>query len=165
MISPAKINLAGDRWVPFIRTLPIVNADLTDAVFAMHVRAVKDVTGTPLVALATVTTAAAEGVRLIDVTTATIAAHIAAGRLGEVPAGINPATGAAYLATDSVTVSRVGIRINELTMEGLPFPGSGVVGERGDDVVLAWDMHVTPAGGTKDKFFGGGFTVRAGTTQ
>lgn len=166
MIQPFRLDLAGDRWVPFIRILPIVNADLTGAAFSMQVRAVPDVSGTPLVDLATQTTEAAEGVKLHDVATATITAHRAAGRLAaDEPKGINPATGAAYAAGDNVTVSRLRIRINETTMEGLPFPGSGDAGERGDDVALAWDLHITPDGGLKDKYAGGTFTVRAGSTQ
>lgn len=129
-----------------------MNADLTDAEFAMQVREVPDVPGTPLVDLATVTTAAAEGVRTIEVATDTIANHILAGRLLGVPSG--------YDAANSVTLSVVGIRINETTMEGLPFPD-----ERGDNAVLAWDLHITPSGGTKQKYAGGTFTVRAGATQ
>lgn len=160
MLTPFRLDLAGDRWVPFIATLPFGNIDLTGATFAMHVRAVADVTGSPLVNLTTVTTASAEGVRLIDATTATLAAHLAAGRIDAIPSGINPATGVAYASTDSVAVSRVGIRINETTMEGLPFPD-----ERGDSSEMVWDLHVTPSGGVKEKYAGGIFTVRAGATQ
>jgi hypothetical protein len=163
--EPFHLDIGADRWVACIRTIPLVNADLTDAVFKMQVRAVPDVGGDPLVDLDTVTTSSAEGVRLIDVTTGTIAAHITAGRLGEVPKGVNPSTGVPYATTDSVTLSRIGIRINETTMEGLPFPGEGNSAERGDDVPLVWDMHITPSGGIKDKYFGGAFTVRAGATQ
>jgi hypothetical protein len=109
--EPFHLDIGADRWVACIRTIPLVNADLTDAVFKMQVRAVPDVGGDPLVDLDTVTTSSAEGVRLIDVTTGTIAAHITAGRLGEVPKGINPSTGVPYATTDSVTLSRIGIRI------------------------------------------------------
>lgn len=166
MINVARVDISADRWVPCIRILPFVNADFTDAEFAAQVRSVPDVGGTALVDLGTETTEAAEGIKLHDVTTATVTAHRAAGRLAaDEPKGINPATGQAYAGGDSVTVSRLRIRINETTMEGLPFPGSGDAGERGDDVVLAWDLHVTPDGGLKDKYAGGDFVVRAGSTQ
>lgn len=160
MNDPARLNLAGDRWVAFIREIPVLNADLTDATFAMQLRAVPDASGDPLVSLSTVTTASAEGVRVVSVEEATIAEHVTAGRLQSIPSAINPLTGAAYEGTDTVTLTVVGIRINETTMEGLPFPA-----ERGDDAVLAWDLHVTPSGGTKQKFAGGTFTVRPGATQ
>lgn len=152
MKSPWSLDLAGDRWVPFIQTLSFVGADWTGAAFAMHVRAVRDVAGTPLVNLSTVTSASAEGVRLIYGGTDTIANHVAADRLEEVPAG--------FEATDSVALSQIGIRINETTMEGLLFPP-----ERGDDAMFHYDLHVTPASGTKDLYARGKFTARAGATQ
>lgn len=151
MIQPAKIDISADRWVACIRTMPIVNADLTGAAFKLQVRAFKDVAGTPLADLNTQTSAAVEGVRLIDVTTSTVAAHIAAGRLVEIPSG--------YASTDSVIVSRVGIRINETTMEAMAFPS-----EIGDDARYWWDIHITPAGGIKDVYAAGQFIVRAGAT-
>jgi len=59
-----------------------------------------------------------------------------------------------------VELSLVRLRINETTMEALPLPG-----ERGNDLEYAWDLHVTPSGGIKDKYLGGKFTIRAGVTQ
>lgn len=61
---------------------------------------------------------------------------------------------------DGVMTSVVYMRINESTMEGLPAGN-----EPGDDVELAWDMHITPAGGVKEKYLYGPFVVRAGVTQ
>lgn len=152
MKTPGRYDIAADRWVACIRTMTFVGYDFTDAVFAMQVRLTGDAGGSPLIDLATVTTSSAEGVRLIYGGTDTIANHITAGRLSGVPSG--------YESTDSVALSHVGIRINETTMEGLPFPS-----ERGDNAELAWDMHITPSGGIKDKWIGGKFTVRAGVTQ
>lgn len=152
MITPGRYDIAADRWVACIRTLTFVGLDFTDAVFAMQVRLTGDASGSPLVDLATVTTSSAEGVRLIYAGTDTIANHIAAGRLDDVPSG--------YASGDSIALSQVGIRINETTIEALPFPE-----ERGDDIDLAWDMLITPSGGIKDKYIGGKFTVRAGVTQ
>lgn len=157
MLQPGRYDIAADRWVACILSFSFIGVDFTDAVFAAQVRQVPDGTGSPLVNLATVTTSAAEGVRLVYAGTDTITNHIAAGRLDEAPDG--------YSVGDSVLLSVVGIRINETTMEGLPFPGSGTSGERGEDAVLAWDMHITPEGGIKDKWMGGTFTVRAGVTQ
>lgn len=151
MIRPGRYDISADRWVACIRTFSFVGLDFTGAVFLAHVRLKPDVTGTPLVNLANAA-ANAEGLNLLGVFTGTIAAHIAAGRLSEVPPG--------YSATDTATISQVQMRINETTMEGLPYPG-----ERGDDATLAWDIHITPTGGIKDKYLGGDFIVRAGVTQ
>lgn len=152
MITPGRYDIGADRWVACIRTLTFLGLDFTGADFAMQVRSVADATGSPLVDLTTVTTSSAEGVRLIYAGTDTVANHITAGRLTAVPDG--------YVSTDSVALSQVGIRINETTMEALPFPE-----ERGEDSALAWDMLITPSGGIKDKYIGGKFTVRAGVTQ
>lgn len=160
MLQPAAIDIEADRWVACIRTHAYVGLDFTSAVFSAHVRAVPDTSGTPLVNLATVVSSAVEGVRLVYAGSATITAHIAAARLLVVPPGTNPATGLPYAAGDTVTLSQVGIRVNETTMEGLPFPQ-----ELGEDALFYWDMHITPSGGIKDKYCGGTFTVRAGITQ
>lgn len=152
MDQPARYNIGADRWVACIRSFSFIGVDFTDAVFAAQVRLTGDAIGSPLVDLATVGSGASEGVYLTYGGTDTIANHIAAGRLYEVPDG--------YQSTDSVALSVVGLRINETTMEGLPFPG-----ERGDDAELVWDMHITPSGGIKDKWIGGDFIVRAGATQ
>lgn len=160
MITPGRYDIGADRWVACIRTFAFVGLDFTGATFSAQVRLTPDATGSPLVSLATVGGISTEGVSLLYGGTATITAHIAAGRLHAIPSGTNPLTGLPYAAGDTVALSQVGFRINETTMEGLPFPG-----ERGDDAVLAWDMHITPSGGIKDKYMGGIFTVRAGVTQ
>lgn len=152
MIQPGRLDIGADRWVACVRSLTFVGVDFTDATFSMQVRQRADLPGTPLVDLDTVETTAAEGVTIIYTGTDTIANHIAAGRLDEVPDG--------YVAGDSLLLSQVSFRINETTMEGLPFPA-----EIGDDSVFVWDMHITPIGGIKDKYLGGVFTVRAGVTQ
>lgn len=65
----------------------------------------------------------------------------------------------AGLISDVMT-SIVYMQINETTMEAMP-EGN----EPGDDVELAWDMHITPSGGVKEKYLYGPFKVRAGVTQ
>lgn len=52
------------------------------------------------------------------------------------------------------------LQIDETTMEGLP--GAPAVG---DDVVLAWDLQITPSGGTKAVYLEGPFTILAGVTH
>lgn len=152
MIQPGRYDIGADRWVACIRSLSFVGLDFTGATFLAHIRLHPDYPGFPLVALATVGSAASEGIHLAYSGTDTIANHIAAGRINEVPPG--------YTSASSVQISVVGLRVNETTMEMLPFPA-----ELGDELVLAWDMHITPSGGIKDKYLGGAFTVRPGATQ
>jgi hypothetical protein len=151
MISPGRYDIKADRWVACIRTFTFVGKDFTGATFNSEIRLTKDATGVALVTL-TDAAAGAQGLRLIGVFTDTVANHIANGYLDEVPPG--------YTLTDTVTISQVGYRVNETTVEGLPFPG-----ERGNDATLQWDLHVTPTGGLKDKYLGGDFVVKAGATQ
>lgn len=153
MEQPAKIDLHTDRWVACIRELAFVGFDFTSATFAAQVRTVPDAAGSPLVNLGTVGSLASEGVMLLYGGSATIADHIAAGRIDEVPTG--------YVSTDVVLLSSVRIRINETTMEALTLPND----EDGPDTPLVWDLHITPSGGIKDKYAGGKFIVRGGATH
>lgn len=152
-MQAASTPLSGGRWVPFGETWAFQGVDLTGAIFAMQIRLTPDATGAALVDLATVGTAAEQGLRLIYAGASTVAAHLTAGRLqrDEIVEGV--ADG------DIVTLSLVGVRINETTMESMPLPS-----ERGDDNLLAWDLHVTPVGGLKQVWAEGSFTVRSGVT-
>jgi hypothetical protein len=152
MLSPGRLPFGGDRWTAFVRTLQLEGVDLTGATFAMQLRLLPDTPGSPLVSLGTVTSASSEGVRLIYGGTATVAAHITAGRIETAPDGMVDA--------DNLELSLIGIRINESTMEGLP-----ATGEVGDDTPISWDIHITPVGGIKQRWLFGPFTVRAGVTQ
>lgn len=152
MEKPAPIPINADRWVACIRKIAFVDRNFTGAAFAAQVRTTGDATGSPLVNLGTVGGMGSEGVWLDYGGTDTVQNHIAAGRLPEVPPGLT--------LTTSVAVSVVGIRINETTMEGLPFPD-----ERGDTWEGVWDLHITPSGGIKDKYAGGKFFARAGATE
>lgn len=154
MQSPAQQDLYADRRVPFVRSIVFIGHDLTGATFAMEIRSIFDASGAALITLAGGVIAGAEGVRLIYGGSATIAAHITAGRLIVVPPG--------FQSTDTVTLSEVGIRINETTMEDVakvPYPA-----ERGSNVELAWDMQVTPTGLSKDVYARGLFIVRPAAT-
>lgn len=152
MQSPGRLPLGGDRWTPFVRTLQFEGIDFTGATFALQVRLTPDTPGTPLADLGTVATSSAEGVRLIYGGTDTVANHIAAGRIDAAPDG--------YSSGDNLTLSLVGIRINETTMEAMPDAT-----ELGADAEFAWDILITPSGGLKDRYLYGPFTVRAGVTQ
>ena len=150
-MEPAQVTLTGDRWTPFVHTIEYQGDDLTGADFRMQIRLTYDAPGTPLFDKGAVATAAEEGIRLVYGGTATVAAHIAAGRIGDIPDGMQ--------TTDSLSLSIIAIQIAEATMEGMPFPG-----ERGDNAPLYYDMHVTPFGGVKQVWFRGPFIVRAGVT-
>lgn len=154
-MEPSPTPLSGGRWVPFVETWSFHDVDLTGAVFAMQLRLYFDAPGVPVVNLATVgMTPSAEGVALAYAGTATIDAHIAAGRITTEEV----ANGA--LGTDLLTLSQIRVQINETTMEGLPFTG-----ERGGPTELAWDLHVTRSGELKQLWARGPFTVIAGATQ
>lgn len=127
MISPGILDLYADRWTAFVATLEFDGVNWTGATFLMQVRLLPDNPNSPLITLPTVSTASAEGVRIISVV-----------------AG----------------VTTVGIRINETTMEAMPAATS-----LGDDATFFWDMHVTPAGGVKQRYLAGKFIVRAGVVQ
>lgn len=154
METPARVDFGADRFVAFIRSVRVIGYNFTDAVFAVQVRDRKD-GGALRVTLATVVSAASEGIRLIYGGTDTVANHITAARLSA-----DEATALGYASSDNITLSQLGIRINEATMETMPY-GT----ERGDDANLYWDLHITPSGGVKDVYAGGSFTVRAGVTE
>lgn len=59
--------------------------------------------------------------------------------------------------------STLTIQIDKSTMSGLPYPGSH--GERGDDLVLYWDLHRDPNDAAEYVALEGQFTVKAGVTR
>ena len=153
MESVPRVDFGADRYVPFIRTIAIIGFDLTGASFASQIRDRRD-GGTLRADLLTVGSASAEGVRLIYAGTDTVANHITAGRLTQAQADSQ-----GWAGTDSKTMSQIGIRINESTMESLPFGDPP-----GENEKLYWDLQITPPGGTKDVYASGDFVVRAGVT-
>jgi hypothetical protein len=106
----------------------------------------------------------AEGVYLLYAGTATIGAHIAAGRLRDVPQGLNPATLAPYALGDSILLSQISITVAGASAAALPFAEELNQGERGNDVTLYYDLIVTPASGPIYAFMAGKFTDVAGVT-
>lgn len=152
MIRPGYIPLGADRWTPFVVTFRMKGVDLTDAILSAQIRLLPDAPGEPLVDLAQVFSSASEGVRIIYAGTDTVANHIAAGRLSSVPDGM--------IVSDSLALTLIGMRVNETTMEGLPDAPKA-----GDDMNLAWDIHITPSGSFKERPMYGPFLVRAGVTR
>lgn len=154
MLKPGYLPLQADRQTPFVCTLSYIGIDLTGAAFKAQVRDRKD-GGNVYADLTTVGTVNTEGFRLAYAGSATVSAHVAAGR-----GTLAQFAEAGFVGADTVTLSQVAMRINELTMEAMPF--DGVIG---DDLGMWWDQHITPSGGTKEKYLFGEFVVRAGVTQ
>jgi hypothetical protein len=126
----AEIEIRADRWTVFNDDLAIIGVDLTAADFKLQVRDRKD-GGFVRADLSTVTSGSAQGIRLIDVVT-----------------------------TGGVPTSRLGIRINEITMEAM-----AVATEAGEDGAAWWDLHITPSAGDKFVAASGRFIILAGSTQ
>lgn len=129
MSYAARLPITADRYTPCLRTLIFRGIDLRGKTLRMQVRLVGDTPGQPLVDLGSVDNAQAQGLALLTVE-----------QDGEIP------------------VSTVQIRINELTMERLPYSG-----ELGSATALAYDMIAT-IGGDKRVLMGGPFVIEAGVT-
>ena len=146
-MEPATVPLVADRWTPFVHRIEYQGENLTGAAMSAHVRLTPDAPGTPALSFAN-----GAGAILVYGGTASVADHLAAGRISEVPEGM--------ATTDLLPLSIIQLEATEAGMEAMPFPA-----DRGDDALFYWDMHITPAGGTKQVYFRGTFTVRAGATQ
>lgn len=156
MFGTGTLALAANRWTPFVHTIAFLGYDLTGADFAMQIRDYRD-GGAERADLATVGGVGIEGITLVYAGTATVAVHIAAGRLEAIPDG--------YAEDDDLTLTLLSIRLNEPTVEGMPFAGVDGEGEVGEDLDLYWDLLITPAGGVKFRALEGVFTIKAGVTQ
>ena len=64
------------------------------------------------------------------------------------------------VTTGGVPTSTIQIRINEATLEGILLNA----GVPGDDIVLAWDIHVTGGGYPKTRWLEGRFVIKPGVT-
>lgn len=75
----------------------------------------------------------------------------------------SPAEGisATVVTTGGVPTSTVEIRIAEATLEGVLLNA----GRAGEDVVLAYDLHITGGGLPKTRWVQGSFTIEPGVTQ
>lgn len=94
MDQVARLPLGGRRYQAYAKTLRFIGVDLTGASFRMQVRMLPNTPGAPLLALATVASGAAEGIRLI---------------------GVEQINGQ--------PVSTIGIRVNKTSMQALPYAG------------------------------------------
>ncbi len=94
MDQVARLPLGGRRYQAYAKTLRFVGVDLTGASFRMQVRMLPNTPGAPLLALETVASGAAEGIRLI---------------------GVEQVNGQ--------PVSTIGIRVNKTSMQALPYAG------------------------------------------
>lgn len=152
MQTTPELDLYADRRVTFRRKLSFVGYDFSSPTNAlMQVRAVRDTSGPPLINLAGAIGSETEGLGLLAAGINTIAGHIAAGVLDEVPSG--------YVETDELLVSQVAILISAATMYSLP-PAA----ERGDDLVLFYDLVWDSPAIPDDVYLRGRFIVRAGVT-
>jgi hypothetical protein len=129
MRTAATVPMAARRWEPCVRTIRIRGLDLTPIVnkvatggldLLMQVRLAPDTPGAPLVNLPLVATAGTEGLRVSGVT-----------------------------LDNGAPVSTIELRINEPTMEGLPFSG-----EVGDPTTLYYGLQVTFANLKKTRLEG-----------
>lgn len=130
MDQTARLPLGGRRWEAYVKTLRFAGVDLTGATFLMDLRLYRNAPGAPALALRTVTNGNAEGLRLVAVE-----------------------------QVDGRPVSVVSIKINETTIEGLPY-----IGEAGADAVLVYDLQVDRPGGYKRVWLEGEFWVLAAVT-
>lgn len=164
-MDAVRRDLVADRDLWF-EDDPIVfiGDDLTGSTRAMQVRQKPDLTGTPNANLAGVATAV-EGIQLVYAGTDTLTNHRAADRISaDDLAGLleteNPATGVNYVASDSVLLSIILVRISDTVMGAMP-----AAAKVGDDLEMAYDLLITLSGGKKKKRFYGAFTVRPTVTK
>jgi hypothetical protein len=155
MADPANIDIVvPTRRAPFEDYYSFFDENFTGSSFLFQVREIKDTTGAPIFD-------GSLGVVLQYAGTATVAAHVTAGRLfgsgtDNVYEMVNPATGVRYVAGDNVLLSQVKIGLDVATLDDVPFPA-----ERGDDWVGWHDMIRTPASGPDLLLMRGSFIVQA----
>ncbi len=111
MILPVEIELRAFRGVPFVDVTQFVGQNYSDAYFRIEVRRYRDEGGEPLFVLESQPNPLSEGISL---------------QMGEV---------------DGVISSNVQIRINETTLEALPFTSP-----RGGEFVCQYALDVTGGG-------------------
>lgn len=157
MADAADLKIIADRNVDHFEDWPFLDEDWTGSSFEMQIRVARDTTGTPL--LDATTTGGSFSLPFAG--TATVAAHIAAGRLNSgIYADINPFTGSRYVAGDNVLLSQLHMQLASAGfLATFPFPP-----ERGDDFGGWYDIIRTPASGSAEIVLRGPFIVRAGVT-
>lgn len=129
MTYAASVAIAADRYTPCVRTITFRGLDLTGVALRMQARLRGDTPGQPLFDLQIVGNTQAQGLKLVSVD-----------------------------LTDGYPVSVVQIRINETTIESLPYAG-----ELGDATTIFYDLQGTLAG-DKRVLMAGTFLIAAGVT-
>lgn len=119
-----------NRWTAWKVQIEFVGMDLTGGTFRAQWRSFKDQDSTTPLIDLQNATSPAEG---ISVSVATV---------------------------DGLTTSTLEMRINETTVEGLPFTSP-----RGGDLDLLWDLHLTATGLPKWRALQGDSPIKAGVTQ
>jgi hypothetical protein len=147
MADPAQIDITADRRVDHSEELTFLGVDWTGSTFKMQVRQVRDTTGTPLLDLSS----GGGSFSIFYAATDTIANHIAADRLLEVPEG--------YVSTDSLALTVVHFGISGGSLTAMPEPP-----QIGDDLTCFYDIIRTPGSGSAEVIAAGKFIVRAGVT-
>jgi hypothetical protein len=133
----ARFNIPIDKRTPFIDDFVFVGHNWTGAAFLMHWRNLAGDTGTPIVTL----TNAAAGVQGIS-------------------AVYNPAY--SYVLNNVTLIEPatiVTIQIDEATLEAIP-----LATPTDKDLILSYDLHVTPTGGLKERELFGNIILTPGTT-
>lgn len=152
MASPAEIDIVADRRVPFTESYSFLDEDWTGSTLRIQVRETKDTTTTPQI-----DGTSPSGVGIGYAGTATVSAHITAGRLtSEIYGLINPSTGLLYQPTTSLLLSQL---VTFLVTDTFPTPE-----EVGDDWKGYYDIIRVPPSGPDLLVMRGKFTVRAGVT-
>jgi hypothetical protein len=159
MADPAEINIVADRRVIKSEHFSFLDQNWTGSTFKGQLRLVRDTTGTPLL-----TFTSGSGIVLDYAGTATVSAHVSAGRLTGVGEGniytlINPTTGNLYQSSDNLTLSWLLLGFGPGDLGTVPFPE-----ERGDDAVVYYDVIRTLPDASTELIMRGTFTVRAGVT-
>lgn len=132
-----ELNIvAVSKRVPWVEDLAVEGPDYSAGTFKLELRQDPGDTGTALVTLNN----AAAGVEGISATYNTAYA--------------DPETAQTFAATVFV------FRINEATMEGL-----AIATPTRNPVILHYDLHITPVGGTKFVLCYGSFTYQPGVVQ
>jgi len=85
MITPGRLDLAVQRWTPFVYQIDFEGLDFTGATMAMQVRLYRDAPGSPLIALANAP-ANAEGLSLSVATVEGVATSTIQIRINETTA-------------------------------------------------------------------------------
>lgn len=154
-MNAAQIDLTADRQVDYVEKFSFIDKDYSGSAFKMMVRPTKDTFATPIVNLAS-----GAGIDLTYAGTATVSAHISAGRLTvEIYTVTNPSTGNLFLAADTLLLSQVLVDIPVADLAATPFPA-----ERGDDLLAWYDVIRFPAVGYEEIVMRGRFSIRAGVT-